>query len=82
MVRKLINKIPLRRCECGGKVELHPYCLLGCAKNSGYFVSCERFACNRLVIKIYKNPLIAVIKWNLRDWKYSKENDRYLKGEK
>ena len=84
MVYKLIKKLPLRRCECGGAAELHPYNTLSSigGKCCGYFVSCYRFACDRLAIKIYKRPLIAIIKWNLKDWKYSKENNRYLKGEK
>lgn len=81
MVRKLAYKLPLRRCECGGKAELSAYVTID-NKHSGWFISCYRFTCNRMVTKIYKNPLIAVIKWNLKDWKYSKENNRYLKGEK
>lgn len=81
MVRKLALKFPLHKCECGGVAALHPYNTFG-GKCCGYFVSCCRFACNRMATKIYKNPLIAVIKWNLKDWKYSKENNRYLKGEK
>lgn len=81
MVYKLIKMLPLRRCECGGKAELHPYVSIG-GSYKGYFVSCYRFACNRLAVKIYKNPLAAVIRWNLRDWNYTRLNNRYLKGVK
>lgn len=84
MVYELISKLPLHRCECGGKVSLHPYVTIYNPHNTtrkGYFVSCDRFACNRMVTKIYNNPLVAVIKWNIKDWKYSEENNKNLKGE-
>lgn len=80
MVHKLIFRIlyamPLRRCECGGKAELR---MLDGIKGRYCFIGCDRYACPRMVSKIYKHPIVAILKWNIKDWKYSKENNTYLK---
>lgn len=81
MVCKLAFKLPLRRCECGGKARLNAYVTIS-GKHAGWFIGCDRYFCNRMATKIYKYPFIAVIKWNLKDWRYSKDNNRYLKGER
>ena len=73
MVCKLAYRLPLRRCECGGKAEL-------CRYGDMWFIGCRRFTCNRMVSKIYKNPIRAIIKWNFKDWSFTKENNRYLKS--
>lgn len=83
MVCKLAYKLPLRRCECGGKPSLR--CL---PKGSSYyngdmwFVECDRIPCYKRVIKLYRSPLVTVIKWNLKNWRFTKETNKYLKGEK
>lgn len=71
MVRKLVFKLPLRRCECGGKPELCRYVWVPDEKQNGWYISCQRFICNRMVTKIYKSPLKTIIMWNLKDWKFS-----------
>ena len=73
MVCKLAYKLPLRRCECGGKAELCRYIWTPDEKQNGWYIGCPRFACNRMVTKIYKSPIVAIIKWNFKDWRYSKE---------
>lgn len=77
MVRKLIYKLPLRRCECGGKAELCRYSTY-IEEENGWFVGCPRYACNRMVTKIYRNPIVAILKWNFKNWRYSKEAGRTI----
>ncbi len=72
MVHKLIYKL-LRRCECGGKANLCRYIYTPNEKANGWFVGCQRYTCDRMVTKIYRNPIVAIIKWNIKDWKFSKE---------
>ena len=82
MVRKLIHKFPLRRCECGGKAHM---CCYDFPDGTLYFVSCQRFTCNRMQSHFYKRPFIAAFMWNVRNWKYSKQNKKIidiLKGDK
>lgn len=71
MVHKLVYKLPLHRCECGGKAEL-------CGCGEMWFVGCDRFNCGRLVNMIFDKPLVAVLKWNLGNWRFTKQNKKLL----
>lgn len=78
MVRKLVYRLPLRKCKCGGEV------FLWRSGRKTWEVSCLRYGCNRLEVKMYRSPLMAVIMWNLRDWNYTKRNKQLfeqMKGE-
>jgi hypothetical protein len=74
MVCKLIYKLPLRRCECGGKCSLRRS-QSDYYRNDMWFVECDRLTCPsycRRISKLYNSPLVAIIKWNLKNWRYSK----------
>ena len=76
MVRKLVYMFPLRRCECGGKAELCRYIYVTNKDENGWFIGCTNLCCTRMATKIYKYPIKAIVNWNLKDWKHSK--DKFL----